>query len=344
MMEMPLENNNNDAFRSKFKYYKSKKPKPSLSEVLILNDDGNNVDTVSFIPKEVAEDKRAAALGLSSTLTWKVYSFKQHPGLLMIRNPFTPLGQRYWSRRCLEEYPKKPNKRNIDIEVDVQDWWSECFKLQECDKILQKKLRWTTLGYHHNWDTKVYTDENRSPFPEDLSELSDVVAGYLGFSGYQAQAAIVNYYHMDSTLSPHTDHSEVNLQAPLLSFSFGQSAIFLIGGTDKSVDPTAILLNSGDILVMSEQARLCYHAVPKILPASNIPWNHTEEVNLKHSLDAKFKYITNVNQIVTEMNRNLDSTQWNRFNNYISESRINMNVRQVLKGRQNTLKDLVDDT
>lgn len=47
-MEMPLENHNNDAFRRKFKYYKSKKPKPSLSEVLILNDDGNNVDTVRF--------------------------------------------------------------------------------------------------------------------------------------------------------------------------------------------------------------------------------------------------------------------------------------------------------
>ena len=31
------------------------------------------------------------------------------------------------------------------------------------------------------------------------------------------EAAIVNYYHLDSTLSGHTDHSEKDLSIPLLS-------------------------------------------------------------------------------------------------------------------------------
>lgn len=65
---------------------------------------------------------------------------------------------------------------------------------------------------------QVYTEQNRSPFPEDLAELSDVLAKYLGYSNFKAEAAIVNYYHMKSTLSAHTDHSEVNLEAPLFSF------------------------------------------------------------------------------------------------------------------------------
>ena len=75
----------------------------------------------------------------------------------------------------------------------------------------------------------------------------------------------MNYYHMDSTLSGHTDHSEKDLARPLLSLSFGQSAIFLIGGATKQTRPKALLLNSGDIVVMSGESRLAYHGVPKIL-------------------------------------------------------------------------------
>lgn len=34
---------------------------------------------------------------------------------------------------------------------------------------------------------------------------------------YQAEAAIVNFYHLDSTLSGHKDVSEPNMDSPLLS-------------------------------------------------------------------------------------------------------------------------------
>ena len=34
---------------------------------------------------------------------------------------------------------------------------------------------------------------------------------------FNAEACIVNYYHLDSTLSGHTDHSEKDLSLPLLS-------------------------------------------------------------------------------------------------------------------------------
>lgn len=75
--------------------------------------------------------------------------------MMLIKNPFTSLGQRYWIRKCLEQYSRKPNKTNIDAENIIEDWWNECFANGQCDIKLQKKLRWTTLGYHHNWDTKV---------------------------------------------------------------------------------------------------------------------------------------------------------------------------------------------
>lgn len=103
------------------------------------------------MPSTVLNDDRAELFGLINPLKWKLCNFKYHPGLILIRNPFTSAGQRYWIRRCLQDYPRKPNKTNIDIEMDLQDWWLECQK----NTTLKKKLRWTTLGYHHNWDTKV---------------------------------------------------------------------------------------------------------------------------------------------------------------------------------------------
>ncbi|XP_059062476.1 nucleic acid dioxygenase ALKBH1 [Achroia grisella] len=299
-----------DQFMKTFKYYKSNSSPPSLDEIINI-DVNNRTDKVLLLsPNNLKiEDTRTKQLGLIEPKHWCLYSFRDHPGLFLIRNPFTSHGQRYWIEKCLKIYPRKPNKRNIDIETSVDDWWEACHLHGQCDKKLLKKLRWSTLGYHHNWDTKVYTEDNKSQFPEELSVLCDIVAGYLGYVNFKAEAAIVNYYHMNSTLSAHTDHSEVNLEAPLFSFSFGQSAIFLIGGTDKTTVPSAILLNSGDILVMSEAARLCYHAVPKILPSVSSPWNDDDGIN----------------------------DDWHSFEEYIKESRINMNVRQVLNETQCSL-------
>lgn len=99
------------------------------------------------------------------------------------------------------------------------------------------------MGYHHDWDTKVtknkqiflllvlryentliifffkvYTEAAKTQFPCDLKALCKEMANMLGFTNFNAEAAIVNFYHIDSSLSGHTDHSEANLNAPLFSF------------------------------------------------------------------------------------------------------------------------------
>lgn len=145
-----------DQFMKTFKYYKSNKPPPSLAEVINI-EDINNTDKILLLTQKnaVQEDERAKQLGLRELKSWQLYSFMEHPGLFLIRNPFTSNGQRYWIQKCLQVYPRKPNKRNIDMETNVEDWWEACHRHGRCDKQLMKKLRWTTLGYHHNWDTKV---------------------------------------------------------------------------------------------------------------------------------------------------------------------------------------------
>lgn len=59
----------------------------------------------------------------------------------------------------------------------------------------------------------------KDPFPSDLAALSTYVNRIVGHKDdFNAEAAIINFYHFDSTLSGHTDHSEIDMSAPLFSF------------------------------------------------------------------------------------------------------------------------------
>jgi len=195
---------------------------------------------------------------------WKIHSSTTNPGFHVITNALTSDHQMTWARRSLENYSSKEFKRNIDLPGsrldDIDDWYSDVVRRGQ----YVDKLRWSTLGYHHDWDTKVYTDA-KSSFPTELFNLCALVADAIGYPDFKAQAAIVNFYPMSGTLSSHTDHSELNTQHPIISISLGQSAIFLLGGSSLGVKPTSFLLQSGDIAVMERDARLAYHAVPRII-------------------------------------------------------------------------------
>ena len=54
-----------------------------------------------------------------------------------------------------------------------------------------------------------------------------------------------------------------------MSVSLGQSCVFLLGGRTRETEPTAMLLRSGDVVVMSGEARRCYHGVPRIVRVSH---------------------------------------------------------------------------
>eukprot|EP00042_Codosiga_hollandica_P053410 m.699096 g.699096 ORF g.699096 m.699096 type:complete len:328 (-) comp58688_c0_seq48:217-1200(-) len=130
---------------------------------------------------------------------------------------------------------------------------------------LLHKLRWVTLGYHYDWTAKIYDPNHRTAFPEDLAELSSLFAAAVHVRPFRAEACIVNFYHLDSTLAGHSDFSELNYEMPIISFSFGHEAIFLIGGLTRDEEPLAIHVHSGDVVVMSGDCRLSYHGVPCIL-------------------------------------------------------------------------------
>eukprot|EP00754_Rhynchopus_humris_P003912 Rhum_TRINITY_DN12031_c0_g2::Rhum_TRINITY_DN12031_c0_g2_i1::g.48779::m.48779/K10765/ALKBH1; alkylated DNA repair protein alkB homolog 1 len=146
------------------------------------------------------------------------------------------------------------------------------------------ELRWVTLGCAYDWGEKRYTEGVGSMFPAEMKEVAERkyaearrrVAAAVGGDAevlpetVDFQTAIVNYYNDKSTLMGHTDTYEhpAVLRNPLLTLSVGRSAVFLVGGLDKDAPPLAVLMQSGDAVLLHGAARSAYHGVPCVLPGT----------------------------------------------------------------------------
>ncbi|KAM9840496.1 nucleic acid dioxygenase ALKBH1 [Aulostomus maculatus] len=318
-----------DAFRKVFKLYKRRNPLPDFSDVI---DFSKNAPSEKIVPVKLdpsaLSDKDAAKVGLLPVRNWRACSLQSYPGFIFIRNPFLSGTQPFWVKQCLKTYTQKPNVCNLDLYMsptDTQDiWGSSVHGLsgpagKTEPKTLLKQLRWVTLGYHYNWDTKTYSANHYTPFPADLHLLSYQVTTACGFPGFNAEAGILNYYKSDSSLGIHVDESELDHSCPLLSLSFGQSAIFLLGGTHRQDPPTAMYIHSGDMMLLSGQSRLLYHAVPRIVPAPH-------ELTALAMEGADQGSSLQDNSVVERVSEE----DWAVCSRYIKSSRVNVTIRQVL--------------
>jgi alkylated DNA repair protein alkB family protein 1 len=263
--------------------------------------------------------------GLKPVKEWNVYRTKNN--VIIIKNPFNAIAQRYWIVQCLKTYTKYPNKNNLlENQFDrstIENFWESWMSADDVLKRkLKKSFRWTTLGFHYDWTNKIYDENVKNEFPPDANKLMHAIGEALNFS-FKSEAAIINFYPIGTTLSSHTDHSEIDHKSPLISVSFGQDAIFLAGGLERDSKPVLpFKLCSGDILVMSKESRLIYHAVPKIFKSLEEPWNEI----LENSKD--FEWSEDIDKETLKICLNKET--WSKFDEYIKDVRINLNVRQVL--------------
>ena len=100
------------------------------------------------------------------------------------------------------------------------------------------RLRWTHLGYQFDYNNEEYKPETYYGFPKDLAGLTCHIARALGYPNYRPESSVVNYYPLGSSMGGHVDKHENDLSQPLVSISFGQSAVYLIGGKTNDVRPT----------------------------------------------------------------------------------------------------------
>lgn len=98
------------------------------------------------------------------------------------------------------------------------------------------------------------------------------------------------------SLTAHQDKSEPNPSAPLVSISIGLDAVFLIGSSSRDVKPLAILLKSGDVLVMAGPARRSFHGIPRVEPCTlSTAWDNCSEDLRKFMTDSRINI--NVRQV-----------------------------------------------
>ena len=121
-------------------------------------------------------------------------------------------------------------------------------KALDMKKVLQKKMRWITLGGQYDWTNKIYPAEPPPEFPSDVGNLIREIFNRM----LDPQAAIVNIYSPGDTLSLHRDVSE-EINQPLVSISLGCECLFLIAVEDENAEMgfkhATVRLRSGDALV-----------------------------------------------------------------------------------------------
>ena len=145
-----------DRFKPAFKYYKRKVPPPNLDNVIDIQKGHIILEKLSTHGGIINHSH------LQDAKNWKL--FKLPNGVYLISNPFKEEGISYWTLRCLKDFSvSRNNLKNENI------WWNQVKEESE----ITDKLRWATLGFHHDWDTKIYTEQGS--FPSDLSELCKTI-------------------------------------------------------------------------------------------------------------------------------------------------------------------------
>jgi alkylated DNA repair protein (DNA oxidative demethylase) len=140
------------------------------------------------------------------------------------------------------------------------------------------RVRIMCLGRHWNPLTYTYTptradhdDAPVAPLPEEWVALASRLAEEAGFA-FAPDICLINFYGAEGRMGLHQDKDEspesLHAGRPVVSISLGDTARFLFGGLTRREPVEALLLESGDAFVFGGPARLRYHGVSRIAPAT----------------------------------------------------------------------------
>jgi alkylated DNA repair protein (DNA oxidative demethylase) len=139
-------------------------------------------------------------------------------------------------------------------------------------------LGWVTdrqRGYRYQ-PTHPVTGAPWPAIPKRLLELWEALAGHPA----PPQACLVNFYAEDAKMGLHQDRDEQDLTAPVVSISLGDSCLFRVGETARGGRTTSIRLESGDVVILGGEGRLCFHGVDRIYPATSGLLKNGGRINL----------------------------------------------------------------
>jgi DNA oxidative demethylase len=117
------------------------------------------------------------------------------------------------------------------------------------------------------------------PWPDIPLALLDI---WNQVSGYDRlpQACLVNLYRDGAKMGLHVDASEEAKDAPVVSVSLGDTAIFRLGGPQRGGKTTSFRLSSGDVIVLGGASRHFYHGIDRVLGGSSTLIEDGGRINL----------------------------------------------------------------
>lgn len=101
--------------------------------------------------------------------------------------------------------------------------------------------------------------------PKVLIDLWNSVSG----GALAPQACLINHYDAKARMGLHQDRDEEDLSAPVVSVSLGASGLFRYGGDQRKGPTRSIRLESGDVIVIGGESRLCFHGIDRIMPGTS---------------------------------------------------------------------------
>jgi alkylated DNA repair protein (DNA oxidative demethylase) len=78
------------------------------------------------------------------------------------------------------------------------------------------------------------------------------------------ECCLVNLYRGGARMGLHRDADEAAADAPVVSVSLGDDALFRIGGTERRGSTRSVKLSSGDVVVFGGPSRLAFHGIDRI--------------------------------------------------------------------------------
>lgn len=275
-----------------------------------------------------------AGTGEGATAAVAVYEHEDMPGLQLIPSFMPPQVQSTLLSRLLHrDLSQSDHRTNVHAHYDVSypPPGSSFFSISPTSnsvvahpidpsvhqplgiaQLLNKKMRWMTLGGQYDWTQKRYPDGAPPAFPADIKALLQSV-----FDDTTPEAAIVNLYSPGDTLSMHRDVAESS-HTGLISISLGCEALFVIGTSPYEADAkvssnntedkfVAIRVPSGSAMYMTGPSRFAWHGVPQILSGTCPPYLQDWPAGDSCSVDAGY----------------------DAWRGWMGNKRVNLNVRQM---------------
>lgn len=121
--------------------------------------------------------------------------------------------------------------------------------------------------------------ETAEPWPAIPQAVLDIWSKVSSYD-HPPEACLVNFYQGGAKMGLHQDKDEEDLSTPVVSISLGDTAVFRIGGTERSGKTQTLKLSSGDVLVMGGESRLCFHGIDRINQGTSTLLKEGGRINL----------------------------------------------------------------